>query len=146
MRLDFLAKLARPARDRSDIPSAGASQHLKDSFVSRDRLLLLQPGFQDPKYPGETFVCPHCLAVEGLLGAAPELTSRLYIERLAFARPRPVVIAALDEAHQSLLVLILGDEHPLPEDAKSLGERRFVTDPQRILALLHERHGFPRVH
>jgi hypothetical protein len=27
-----------------------------------------------------------------------------------------------------------------------LGERRFVTDTRRILDLLAERHGFPKVH
>lgn len=114
--------------------------------MSRDRLLLLQPGFVDDKHPGETFVCPHGLAIEGLLAGAPERARSLDVERLAYPRPRPVVIAALDENHQGLPVLILGDEHPIPEDAKALGERRFVTDPQRILALLAQRHGFPKVH
>ena len=114
--------------------------------MSRDRLLLLSPGFADAKHPGVAFVCPHCIPVEGLLAAAPELASRLDIERLPYPRPRPVVIAALDEANQSLPVLILGDEHPAPADAKTLGSTRFVSDPNRILALLAERHGYPRVH
>jgi len=114
--------------------------------MSRDRLLLLQPGFADPKHPGERFVCPHCLPIEGLLAGAPELAARLDIERLPYPRPRPVVIAALDEANQSLPVLILGDEPAIPADARQLGSVRFVNDPQRILELLAERHGFPRVH
>lgn len=114
--------------------------------MSRDRLLLLQPGFADPKHLGERFVCPHCLPIEGLLAGAPELATRLDIERLPYPRPRPVVIAALDEANQSLPVLILGDEPAIPEDARQLGSVRFVNDPQRILELLAERHGFPRVH
>ncbi|MDY0746739.1 DUF3088 domain-containing protein [Paucibacter sp. R3-3] len=114
--------------------------------MSRDRLLLLQPGFADAKHPGEKFVCPHGLAIEGLLAAAPELADRLDVQRLAFQRPRPVVIEALDEDHQGLPVLILGDEHPAPDDASALGERRYVNDPKRILALLAERHGFPKVH
>lgn len=114
--------------------------------MSRDRLLLLQPGFADPKHPGEAFVCPHGLPIEGLLAGAPQLLERLDVERVAYERPRPVVVAALDADHQSLPVLILGDEAPVPEDAKALGERRFVNDPKRILELLHERHGFPKVH
>jgi Protein of unknown function (DUF3088) len=43
-------------------------------------------------------------------------------------------------------VLILGDEAPVPDDAQTLGSKRFVTDTNRILALLAERHGFPKVH
>ncbi|MDM0059060.1 DUF3088 domain-containing protein [Variovorax fucosicus] len=114
--------------------------------MSQDRLLLLQPGFADDKQPGERFVCPDCLPVEGLLAAAPELAARLQIERLPYARPRTALIAALDEAHQSLPVLILGDEQTAPADAQALGHTRFVTDTRRILSLLAERHGFPRVH
>jgi hypothetical protein len=56
------------------------------------------------------------------------------------------VIEALDEAHQGLPVLVLGRDQPAPPDAQTLGERRFVTDPRRILELLAERHGFPKVH
>jgi hypothetical protein len=114
--------------------------------MSRDRLLLLAPGFADPKHPGEHFVCPHGLPIEGLLASAPELAARLDVSRHPFARPRTEVIAALDEANQGLPVLILGDAHPAPEDALVLGDTRFVTDTRRILALLAERHGFPKVH
>ena len=112
--------------------------------MPRDRLLLLKPGFTDPKHPGETFVCPDCLPIEGLLAADPERAAGLDIEHLTFARPRQAVIAALDADHQGLPVLILGDTPPV--DAQTLGDKRFVTDTRRILDLLAERHGFPKVH
>lgn len=114
--------------------------------MARDRLLLLAHGFHNSQRGDDAFVCRHCLPVEGLLAGDPERARRLDIERLPFARPRPAVVAALDEAHQSLPVLILGDEQAAPEDALRLGETRFVNDSQRILELLAERHGFPRVH
>lgn len=114
--------------------------------MSRDLLLLLETGFADPAHPGERFVCPHGIPVEGLLASAPERVARLDVKRVPFARPREVVIDVLDEAHQGLPVLVLGDEYPVPDDAQSLGDRRFVTDTKRILALLAERHGFPKVH
>lgn len=114
--------------------------------MSRDLLILLEPGFTDPAHPGERFICPHGAPIEGLLASDPERVARLDVQRVAFSRPRPAVIAVLDEAHQGLPVLVLGDEHPLPADAKALGERYFINDTNRILALLAERHGFPKVH
>ena len=114
--------------------------------MSQDLLLLLEPGFTDPQHPGERFVCPAGAPIEGLLASDPEKTTSLDIRRLPFARPREAVIAALDEDHQSLPVLVLGDEHPVPADALTLGDKRFVTDTRRILDLLAERHGFPKVH
>lgn len=114
--------------------------------MSRDLLLLLEPGFTDPAHPGERFVCPYGIPIEGLLAAAPDRVARLDVKRLRFPRPRPEVIAALDEAHQGLPVLVLGDEHPLPEDAVALGDKHYVTDTKRILTLLAERHGFPKLH
>lgn len=114
--------------------------------MSRDLLLLLEPNFTDPARPGERYVCPHGLPIEGLLAADPERAARLDVKRVPFARPRAEVIAALDEAHQGLPALVLGDDHPAPDDAHEVGEKRFVTDTKRILALLAERHGFPLVH
>jgi hypothetical protein len=114
--------------------------------MSQDLLLLLEPGFADPKYPGERFICPHGAPIEGLLASDPARAAKLDVRRVGFARPRPDVIAALDEDHQGLPVLILGDDGPIPDDVKTLGETRFVNDTNRILALLAERHGFPKVH
>lgn len=114
--------------------------------MSRDLLLLLEPGFTDPKYPGERFICPDGAPIEGLLAGDPGKVGALDIRRLPFAKPRQVVVEALDADHQSLPVLILGDEHPVPADVQRLGGKHFVTDTRRILDLLAERHGFFKVH
>ena len=81
-----------------------------------------------------------------LLASDAPRNARLDIRRVAFARPRAEVVAALDADHQGLPVLIFGDEQPAPADAQVLGDKRFVTDTRRILDLLAERHGFPKVH
>ena len=114
--------------------------------MKRDLLLLLEPGFTDSSNPGNFYVCPHGLPIEGLLASDPARVARLDVKRVPFRRPRAVVIETLDEAHQALPVLVLGDEHPLPDDAQRLGDKHFVSDAKRILALLAERHGFPKVH
>ena len=113
--------------------------------MSRDRLILLEPGFEDPKYPGQRFVCPHGIQIEGLLAGFPELARHLDIERVSFPRPRQSVASLLGEENQSLPVLIFGD-CPLPEDAERYGDIVFIKPTGRILDLLAERHGFPRLH
>ncbi|WP_028217723.1 DUF3088 domain-containing protein [Paraburkholderia oxyphila] len=115
-------------------------------MTTRDLLLLLEPGFADPAYPGERFICPHGAPIEALLASDPAGVARLDVKRVGFTRPRQAVIEVLDEAHQGLPVLVLGDEQPLPDDAQTLGGRHYVSDPKRILSLLAERHGFPKVH
>jgi len=114
--------------------------------MPRDLLILLEPGFADPAHPGERFICPDGAPIEGLLASDPACVRQLEVRRVPFPRPRADVVAALDADHQGLPVLILGDQHPTPDDAQVLGEKRFVTDTRRILDLLAQRHGFPRVH
>jgi hypothetical protein len=103
------------------------------TMTQRDLLILLDSGFTDPKRPGEAFICPDGAAIEGLLASDAARNARLDIRRVPFERPRRAAVDALSEAHQSLPVLVLG-------------EKRFVTDTRRTLALLAERHGFPKVH
>ena len=114
--------------------------------MSQDVLLLLEAGFTDPTYPGERFICPDGAPIEGLLASDPARAAVLEVHRLPFPKPRQVVVAALYADHQSLPVLILGDALPLPEDVLTLSGKHFVTDTRRILDLLAQRHGFPKVH
>jgi hypothetical protein len=114
--------------------------------MSRDKLILLQPGFEDPAHPGQSFVCPHCNAVEGPLASFPALTARLDVERVPFSRPRQAVVALLGETNQSLPVLVFADGESAPDDAEAANGRRFISSTARILDLLAERFGFPRLH
>ncbi|WP_349962711.1 DUF3088 domain-containing protein [Rhizobium sp. ZPR3] len=112
--------------------------------MARDKLFLIAPGFADPKHPGVSFVCPYCNAIEGLLASFPDLASAIDVERVAFLRPRQKVIEVAGEENQSLPLLILADNPP--DDAGDWNGTRFVNSTDRILELLAERHGFPRVH
>lgn len=112
--------------------------------MARDKLFLISPGFADPKHPGVSFVCPYCNAIEGLLASFPDLAAAIDVERVAFQRPRQKVIEVAGEENQSLPLLILA-ENP-PDDAANWNGTRFVNSTDRILELLAERHGFPRLH
>ena len=112
--------------------------------MARDTLFLLQPGFADPKRTDGPFICPHCNQIEGFLASFPELAKGIDVHRLPFPRPRQLVIDLVGEDNQGLPLLILAG--PAPDDAKAHGEVRFVSETRRILELLAERHGFPRLH
>ncbi|RUW28726.1 MULTISPECIES: DUF3088 domain-containing protein [unclassified Mesorhizobium] len=113
--------------------------------MARDRLFLIEPCFPDPKRLGSLYVCPHCNQIEGLLAAFPRLAAGLEVERVPFARPRRKVIEVLGEENQSLPVLVFGNGNP-PADAERYQGIAFVTATRRIIDLLAERHGFPRLH
>lgn len=112
--------------------------------MSRDTLYLIQPGFEDVRQPGPYFVCPHCNVLEGLLASFPKLAEQLDVVRVPFPRPRAAVIAAVGEEHQSLPLLVFGDD--APADASTSGDARFVNQSKRIAELLAQRHGFPLLH
>lgn len=114
--------------------------------MSRDRLFLITPGFEDPNAPGKRFFCPYCNQIEGVLASNPGLYEHVEVTRVPFARPRAAVVALLGEENQSLPVLILGDEAPAPEDARSFGPHLFLDDTRRILEVLAARHGIPYPH
>nr|WP_295888038.1 DUF3088 domain-containing protein [uncultured Devosia sp.] len=112
--------------------------------MAKDKLFLIKPGFTDPKRTDGPFVCPFCNQVEGLLASFPVLARKVDVERVDFPRPRVSVIAAVGEANQSLPLLVLGDSPP--DDASRHGDTAFIQDTKRILELLAQRHGFPKLH
>lgn len=112
--------------------------------MAKDKLFLLTPGFTNPNRDDGPFVCPFSNQVEGLLASFPDLAAKLDVERVAFARPRAAVVTILGEENQALPLLILADNPP--DDAKHHGDIAFIQDTPRILALLAERHGFPKLH
>lgn len=58
--------------------------------MTRDRLFLLRPGFEDPAYPGRSFYCWHCALIEGVLASFPLLAEKLDIERIGPRTQRTV--------------------------------------------------------
>ncbi|MGU7782628.1 DUF3088 family protein [Burkholderia sp. PU8-34] len=82
----------------------------------------------------------------GLVASDPARADRIDVKRVTFKRPRHDMLAVLDDAHPGLPVLVPGSDQLAPEDAQTLGGVRFVTASRRIIELLAERHGFPKVH
>ena len=112
--------------------------------MAKDQIFLIAPGFTDAKRDDGPFICPYCNQIEGILASFPDLAAKVDVRRLPFPRPRQPVIALIGEDNQGLPVLVLGDNPPA--DAKQANGHFFVNDTSRILELLAERHGFPKVH
>ncbi len=110
-----------------------------------DTLYLLESEFVDPAHPGRRFYCWHCMLLEGLLARFTALAGRLEVRRVSWPRPRAALVSLLGEEHQSLPVLVLGDDTPY-ERARFHAGQRFIDDMDGILAALAVRHGFPHKH
>ena len=114
--------------------------------MQHDKLFLLRPGFEDPAYPGQRFYCWHCALMEGVLASFPDLAEYLDVERIAWPRPRLPVIELIGQENQSLPVLVLADGETSPHRTGTYEGRAFISDKDKILAALSERHGFPHPH
>jgi hypothetical protein len=110
----------------------------------KDQLYLMQPGFMNAGLG--PFYCGDSVSVEGMLGFFPELRDKIDVHYIAFPRPRQPLVYTLGENHQSVPVLILGDEPApggaLPEPRKS-GARRFYDDEKKIRQFLSAKFGLP---
>lgn len=115
-------------------------------MVNRDRLFLLRPDFGDPAYPGQRFYCWHCALMKGVLASFPDLAKKLHVERIEWPRPRQGVIALVGEQNQSVPLLVLAEGESSPFQTGVYEGRAFISEKDKILAALSDRHGFPHPH
>ncbi|WP_082571729.1 DUF3088 domain-containing protein [Ensifer sp. Root142] len=115
-------------------------------MTEKDRLFLLRPGFEDPAYPGQQFYCWHCALMEGVLASFPDLARKIDVERVAWPRPRLPVVALVGDMNQSLPLLVLADGETSKHQTDVFQGRAFISEKDKILAALSERHGFPNPH
>ncbi|NOV21837.1 DUF3088 family protein [Ensifer adhaerens] len=72
------------------------------------------------------------------------LARKIDVERIAWPRPRSPVIALVGDMNQSLPLLVLADGETHQTDV--FQGRAFISEKDKILAALSERHGFPDPH
>ena len=114
--------------------------------MRRDRLIILQAGFEDPVYPTRRFYCWHCVLMEGLLATFPTLQTDIDVVRIAWSLPRREVVDLLGPEHQSLPLLILAQDAPAGLETGTSRGHRFVEGKDAILHALTQRHGLPYPH
>lgn len=64
-------------------------------------LYLLKSNFVDDEYPSQTFFCPHCLRVEGLMALFPVIRHQVEVNYVDFAKPRGALHTLAGEQSQS---------------------------------------------
>jgi len=114
--------------------------------MERDTLLLLEPGFSDPAYPGKLFYCWHCALLEGVLASFPDLAQQLVVHRIAWPRPRRAAVELVGAENQSLPLLVLADGRTSPHQTGVHAGRAFIASKDAILAYLSGRYGIPLPH
>lgn len=114
--------------------------------MTKDTLFLLKAGFTDNAYPGKAFLCPHCIAVEGVLALYPELEQKIDVRRVDFPRPRSEVIAVAGESNQGLPLLILSSGKHSTHHTGKTGDTELVAGKDNILAALTELYAVAELH
>ena len=112
----------------------------------KDVLFILQTDYADPAHGGDIFYCEHCVLLEGVMSAFPELAEKIEVRRLKWPRPRTDIVNLLGENNQNLPALVLyGEvEDGLPvEKANGL---HFVNDKDDLLEVMARRYGISRPH
>ena len=74
------------------------------------------------------------------------LAQKIDVERIEWPRPRQSVIALVGEQNQSLPLLVLAEGNGSPHQTGTYEGRAFISEKDKILAALSERHNFPLPH
>ena len=114
--------------------------------MTRDKLFLLQPDFEDPDYPGQRFYCWHCALLEGVLASFPALSLQIDVERIPWPKPRRVLVDLVGKDNQSIPLLVLADNASHYLATGSFRGTGFVKDKDAILSGLSRRRGIPDPH
>lgn len=140
-------------RRKKNVASQSCTQEGHRMSVTHDQdkavLYLLKNNFTDPAYPGETFFCPHCLRMEGLLALFPAVRQNINVCYVDFAKPRGALpnFAGIDNQSCPQLIFPRGDDTHSPKfSTGGLSETRRIVSTQDILDYFIERFELPNIH
>ena len=109
--------------------------------MSRDRLFLLPPGFEDRE---ERQYCPECAEVWGLLAYYPAIRETLDVIYQPVTHPRPGLVALLGEGQWNCPTLILDEASPDGEGVSRQGETRYIDNARDMGRYWSTRFGTAR--
>lgn len=110
--------------------------------TGKDILFLLTGAWDDTD--GGPWLCADCCTMKGALEINPHWADAITIVHVEAARPRPEIVALLDEENQNAPTLILAAETKAHEPYELVNDRRIMTDPEEICRQLAECYGGAR--
>ncbi|MHA6288332.1 DUF3088 domain-containing protein [Maricaulis sp. CAU 1757] len=110
--------------------------------TGKDILFLLTGIWDDAD--GGPWLCADCCTMEGALRLNPHWGDAITVVRVEAARPRPEIVALLDEDNQNAPTLILADDSEAHVETEMVSGRRILTDPKAICRQLAASHGGAR--
>lgn len=119
---------------------------MTDAHPSRADLILLEPGFDDPAFPGTVYFDRYSALLEGVLRSYPHLEKQISVHRVAFERPRRLVADLAGEQNQTLPRLVLPAGVETEQPGPSYADRRSVAGAGAIIATLVELYGIAPPH
>ena len=93
---------------------------------------------------GEERLCPDACLVEGALLLNPHWADRVTLVRVDYPRPRPEILALLDEDNQNAPTLILAEDSEAHQPVETVQGKRILTDPKAICRQLAASYGGSR--
>lgn len=119
---------------------------MTDASTARADLFLLEPGFEDPAFPGTIYFDRYSALLEGVLRSYPHLETRIVVHRVGFERPRTAVSVLAGADHQTLPRLVLPAGVDTDQAGPTHGGRRSVAGAGAIIACLVELYGIAPPH
>ncbi|EPL6454224.1 MULTISPECIES: DUF3088 family protein [Providencia] len=110
------------------------------------KLYLLDMGFSDKNYQGETFFCPDCTMLEGILAKNPNLANFIEVSYIPFEKPREELVSLCGEANQSLPALILPEGITSSYQTGCYKNTAYISDLNQIIDFLVDTYHIAKKH
>ena len=114
---------------------ASGSDNTTKAPMSKPILFTLKPNLVEG---GRTYFCPDCAMVAGLLSYHSDVSAKLDVRSIDFARPRPSVVELIGAENQGCPVLVLPEDSVPPAGATSrtANGRTFIAGGRDIATYL----------
>lgn len=109
------------------------------------KLFLLKKDFKDPNIEpaNQSYYCPDCATMEGILSYFPTLINELEVIHVDFIKPRQIIVDLIGEDHQGCPVLVTTKAENSNIDTsyfKEAGDFIFIKSTKDMMQYLGDRY------
>ncbi|OGN50294.1 MAG: hypothetical protein A2352_02375 [Caulobacterales bacterium RIFOXYB1_FULL_67_16] len=118
---------------------------MTDALSARADLFLLEPGFEDPAFPGAVYFDRYSALLEGVLRSYPRLEEVIVVHRVGFERTRGLTLAVREgEAPGRNAVVFRRDDRPTDGYGLTVTDRGATVTAGGFGGLLYGAVSLPR--